>query len=234
MNILAKVGCALDALGLEPLDVKHAGGLIEAATAETFEYFSRGPTPFTERGMEDFIEYLLGPAATVPFCIVLPESGEHVGISTYLDIRPQHRGVEIGWTWIAERCRSSRVNPAMKLLLLGHAFEHLDAIRVCLKTDERNTLCKAAIEKLGAQREGIFRHALIMPDGFRRSSVMYSILAQEWPGVRARLEARGIDDDQLGRIHGPIGLDIGARTPAEIALAILAEIIDRLRKPVDS
>ena len=133
---------------------------------------------------------LLGRAVTVPFCVVDPATGQALGITTYLDIRPAHRGLEIGWTWYSPRARGTAINPACKLLLLGHAFERLGAIRVCLKTDERNARSRAAIFKLGAKFEGVMRENLIMPDGFHRSTAMYGVLAGEWPGVRRALEAR--------------------------------------------
>jgi N-acetyltransferase len=175
---------------LSPLLPEHAEDLLKAATPDTFRHFSRGPTPWTTDGMQAFIEFLLGPARTVPFCIADPASGQPIGITTYLDIRPLHRGLEIGWTWIAQSHRGTRTNPAMKLLMLEHAFEQRDAIRVCLKTDERNKRSQAAIAKIGATREGVLRHAVIMTDGFRRSTVMYSILADEWPSVREGLSSR--------------------------------------------
>ncbi len=140
--------------------------------------------------MKAFVEFLPGSAETVSFCISDIASGRPIGITTYLDIRPDHRGLDIGWTWISLDQRGTRTNPAMKLLMFEHAFERLGAIRVCLKTDERNTMSQAAIAKLGARREGVFRHAVIMEDGFRRSTVMYSILAAEWPSVRKGLMAR--------------------------------------------
>lgn len=176
---------------LAPLSADHAAGLARAAEShETFRYFSRGPETIDEAGMRAFIEYLLGPAATVAFCVLDPGTGEPIGVTTYLDIRPAHRGLEIGWTWYGPRARGTRVNPACKYLLLRHAFEGLGAIRVCLKTDERNARSRAAILKLGARFEGVLRENVIMRDGFHRSTAMYSILAAEWPGAKRGLEAR--------------------------------------------
>lgn len=173
---------------LVPLTTDHAAALARAAeSAETFRLFSRGPREVSEPGLREFIEYLLGPAQTVPFCVVDPTTDQPAGITTYLDIRPAHRGVEIGWTWYGPAWRGTRINPAAKLLLLEHAFEKLNAIRVCLKTDERNARSRAAILKLGASFEGILRRNIIMADGFERSTAMYSILADEWPGVKSRL-----------------------------------------------
>lgn len=174
---------------LEPLAVSHAPGLAEAAgSLETFAYFSRGPDRLDAEGMGAFVEFLLGPAETVAFCVMV--GGAPMGITTYLDIKAAHRGLEIGWTWYSPSVRGTKVNPACKLLLLGHAFETLRAIRVCLKTDERNARSRAAILKLGAQFEGVIRECVIMRDGFHRSTAMYSILSREWLDIRRRLESR--------------------------------------------
>ncbi len=176
---------------LEPLRLDHAADLATAAESlDTFALFSRGPAQTSEQGMADFIEYLLGPAQTVAFCVIDTATGRPLGITTYLDIRPAHRGVEIGWTWYGPSARGTRINPAAKLLLLEHAFDRLQAVRVCLKTDERNARSRAAILKLGATFEGVLRHNIIKADGFRRSTAMFSILESEWPHVRAGLHDR--------------------------------------------
>ncbi len=107
-----------------------------------------------------------------------------------MDVRPAHRGLEIGYTWIARAYQGTRVNPECKYLLLRHAFEKLGAIRVQLKTDGRNLQSQHAIEKLGAVKEGVLRKHLILPDGYVRDTVMYSITDSEWPHVKSRLEAR--------------------------------------------
>ena len=111
-------------------------------------------------------------------------------MTTYLDIRAPHDGLEIGWTWYAEEHRGTRVNPECKLLMLTHAFEMLKCVRVQLKCDERNMQSQRAIEKLGAKREGVLRRHGILPDGFVRNTVMYSIIDSEWPTVRSGLKAR--------------------------------------------
>lgn len=176
---------------LEPLRLEHAQELLSAAESpETFRLFSRGPREFNHSGMRQFIEFLLGPAQTVPFCVIDPASAKPIGITSYLDIKPAHRGLEVGWTWYSPSARGTKINPAAKLLLFEHAFERSGAIRVCLKTDERNARSRAAILKLGATFEGILRHTVIMADGFRRSSATYSILENEWPTVKAGLLAR--------------------------------------------
>ena len=103
---------------------------------------------------------------------------------------PKHRGLEIGFTWIAKPHQGTLVNPECKYLLLRHAFDDQHAMRVQLKTDLRNVQSQGAIEKLGAVREGVLRKHIIRPDGYLRDTVMYSITAEEWPAVRAKLEQR--------------------------------------------
>lgn len=137
-----------------------------------------------------YIEGRAAQTATMPFAMVLRESGRAVGSSCYLDMRPEHRGLEIGATFIGAAHRGTCVNPEAKLLMLAHAFDELGCIRVQLKCDARNMQSRRAIEKLGARREGVLRHNTIMGDGHLRDTVMYSILADEWPGVRRGLELR--------------------------------------------
>lgn len=116
-------------------------------------------------------------------------NGAAVGQTAYLTIRPEHDGVEIGGTWYARAAQGGPVNPACKLLLLTHAFD-AGAERVEFKTDVRNTPSRKAIEKLGAQFEGIHRKHMRIGDGTMRDSVYYAITRDDWPGVRARLEHR--------------------------------------------
>ena len=176
---------------LEPLSLEHAGELLDAAESpETFRYFSRWPQPWTVDGCRAFFAILLENPTVVPFCITLKATGRRVGVTTYLEIRPDHRGCEIGWTWLAPDQRGVRTNPEMKRLMLAHAFDACGAIRVQLKTDLRNLQSQRAIEKLGAVKEGVFRNHVIMLDGYYRSTVMYSMTAEEWPAVRERLDAR--------------------------------------------
>ncbi len=176
---------------LEPLSIDYAAELCNAAvSAETFRYFSRVPTPWNERGFAEYIEFLLGPALTVPFCVIDRRSDCPIGMTTYLSIAPANRSLEIGWTWLGPSARGTRINPAMKRLMLEHAFQEKGAIRVQLRTDFRNKQSRAAILKLGAVEEGIHRQDMLMHDGHRRDSVFYSILEEEWPHIRAGLDAR--------------------------------------------
>lgn len=125
-----------------------------------------------------------------PYALSLADSGALVGSTRFYDLSLPHRRTEIGWTWISRPWQRSFVNTEAKFLLLREAFEGLGLQRVALRTDGRNLQSQAAIERLGAKREGIWRKHLILPDGFTRDTVYYSILDSEWPEVKARLENR--------------------------------------------
>ncbi|HZA14547.1 MAG TPA: GNAT family N-acetyltransferase, partial [Myxococcaceae bacterium] len=129
-------------------------------------------------------------ADRLPFAILLSDSGEAVGSTSYLDIRTAHRALEIGSTWISPSHQGTQVNPESKLLLLRHAFETLGAVRVQLKTSSENTQSQRAIEKLGAVREGVLRSYQTRQNGQARDTVIYSVIAAEWPRVKARLQRR--------------------------------------------
>jgi len=124
----------------------------------------------------------------LPFTVIHLDSGRAIGATRYLNIRPQDRALEIGGTWYAVEFQRTAVNTECKYLLLKHAFEGLKCIRVQFKTDLRNERSQRALERIGAVKEGILRSHMITPDGYIRDSVFYSILASEWPLVRARLE----------------------------------------------
>jgi ribosomal-protein-alanine N-acetyltransferase len=121
---------------------------------------------------------------------VVKETGKAAGTTSYLEIRPEHRGLEIGYTWIGKEYQGTHVNPENKYILLRHAFETLGAIRVQLKTDGRNNQSQRAMAKLGLKFEGILRNHVILPDGFYRASVMFSATIEEWPELKAQIEAR--------------------------------------------
>ncbi len=117
-------------------------------------------------------------------------SGAVAGSTRFGNVAPEHRRVEIGWTFVGYPWQRTSVNTAAKLLLLTHAFERLGCVRVELKTDARNTVSRAAILRLGATEEGILRHHIVCADGHLRDTVYFSILAAEWPAVKAKLTAR--------------------------------------------
>ena len=133
-------------------------------------------------------------AGTVmPFVIVLKETGEVIGSTRFWKIDPVNRKLEIGSSWISARFQKTFVNTEAKYLMLRHAFEVLDCVRVQFTTDENNQKSRHAILRLGAQQEGIVRHERIMPDGRKRNSVRFSIIDDEWPQVRLNLERKLAD-----------------------------------------
>jgi len=131
----------------------------------------------------------IAAGARVSFAVRRLADGQLVGTTSYLNIRPRDRGVEIGSTFYRPEARGGAVNPECKLLLLSHAFE-AGAWRVELVTDGRNLRSQAAIAKLGAVREGVLRRHKLTWTGHVRDTVMFSIIADEWPSVRAGLQAR--------------------------------------------
>jgi ribosomal-protein-alanine N-acetyltransferase len=175
---------------LVPLSLEHAEGLLSVCGTDTFKYFWHFPKEWTVEGFRAYIQYLLEIPETQPFATTLRETGQPVGVTTYMDVRSAHRGLEIGNTWVGQDYQGTQVNPECKYLLLRHAFETLGAIRVQLKTDGRNLQSQRAIAKLGAKLEGTLRKFIIMPDGYLRDNVMFSVIAEEWPDVKAGLEAR--------------------------------------------
>lgn len=175
---------------LEPLTVGHAPGLWPHADPTIFEHTLEWPRDASEEAFADWVVDCLAKPDSQLFAIRLRETGELVGMTGYLEIRPAHRGLEIGRTWIGRAFQGTRVNPESKLLLLRHAFEDLGAARVQLKTDLRNVHSQRAIEKLGAVKEGVLRRYQMRSNGYIRDTVMYSIVAEEWPAVKAGLEAR--------------------------------------------
>jgi RimJ/RimL family protein N-acetyltransferase len=150
------------------------------------------PTPVTDlESMRRWVETALRQQAegtALPFVTVERSSGRIVGSSRFGTWVPEHRRVEIGWTWIAPAWQRTGVNTEAKLLMLRHAFETLGCQRVELKTDALNIRSRAAILRLGAREEGTFRKHMITEHGRVRDSVYFSIVDDEWPGVRARLE----------------------------------------------
>ena len=181
-----------DLVVLEPLSEEHADGLWAAAqepriwewlahvgsSREHFDYWFETSLEAAREGREGV------------FATRLKESGELVGSSRYLNVRPADRALEIGWTWLNPRAWRRGVNVEMKLLMLGRAFEALGCVRVELKTDARNERSRAAMTALPAQFEGVLRKHMIVPDVGIRDSAYFSVVDEEWPAVRANLEER--------------------------------------------
>lgn len=178
---------------LVPLHETHAEQLVGLCDASTFPYFTISPPAFDLTGMTAFVRTMMTLERTVAFAIIDAQSDEAVGMTAYSDIRSHHKGLEIGFTWLAPAARGTRINPQMKRLLLEHAFDQLHANRVQLKTDARNLHSQGAIAKLGATREGVLRKHLVAHDGYVRDTVMYSITREEWPAIRDKLDERLVE-----------------------------------------
>lgn len=175
---------------LVPLATCHAFDLARHAEPDIFRFSGAQPPTLDEFGFKRHIASLSSREDVVPFALVHRETGEAVGMTTYMEIRPQHRGLEIGATWISKAHQGTFVNPESKFLLLEHAFEVIGCDRVQIKCDGRNYQSQAAILKIGAYFEGCLRRHMVMPDGYVRDTMMYSILPDEWPDVKRRLKAR--------------------------------------------
>lgn len=177
---------------LEPLVPAHADALWEVARDPALWTLSTPPV----RSRADFDAYLAQAwrdtehGSTLTFATCSRSTGAVVGSTRFAAYAPEHARVEIGWTWIARGWQRTAVNTEAKLLMLAHAFETLGVERVELKTDALNARSRAAITRLGATEEGTLRHHMRTSDGRRRDTVYFSILAAEWPSVRAGLEAR--------------------------------------------
>lgn len=174
---------------LEPLRAEHAQGL--RAAAEDGELWKLWYTtvPAPDR-MEAEIARRLGlqqQGSMQPFA-VRDANGELAGMTTYMNIDAANRRVEIGSTWYAHRVQRTRLNTECKLMLLRHAFEQLDCIAVEFRTHWMNHQSRTAIARLGAKQDGVLRNHLRMPDGSLRDTVVFSIIASEWPAVRNHLQ----------------------------------------------
>ncbi len=125
--------------------------------------------------------------ALLPFAVIDKASGRAVGMTNYLNVEPEHRRVEIGGTWYRRSVQRSPINTECKLMLLGHAFEALDCIAVEFRTHFFNHQSRRGIERLGAKLDGILRSHQLAPNGSLRDTCVYSIIASEWPAVKAHL-----------------------------------------------
>jgi len=189
MNLVA-TALAHARVRLEPFEERHRAGLTAAAERDV-AIFAHMPFPIAERGYDPWFDSLRAEQAAgrwIPHAVIAPD-GRIVGQSCYLAIRPEHAGVEIGGTWYARDAQGTAINPAAKLLLLGHAFA-CGAERVEFKTDARNAQSRAALAKLGAAFEGIHRRQTRRPNGTMRDNAWFSVIREEWPELRARIEAR--------------------------------------------
>ncbi|HEY7531093.1 MAG TPA: GNAT family N-acetyltransferase [Gemmatimonadota bacterium] len=177
---------------LEPLSLDHLDALCEVGLDPELWRWTVSSV-LTRGAMASYVGTALEEAergTALPFATVERRSGRVVGSTRFANADPSHARVEIGWTWLASPWQHTALNTEAKLLMLGHAFERLGCVRVELKTDALNERSRRAILRLGAREEGILRSHMHAAGGRRRDTVYYSILADEWPAVRAGLEER--------------------------------------------
>ncbi len=171
---------------LEPLAEHHTADLQRAAAA-------LGPLWYTSIPKPDEIPAEIARRNSLPDMCAFAQidaSGTAVGMTTYMHATETDRRVEIGSTWLAPSAQRGLLNTEAKLLLLTHAFEELKCIRVEFRTHRMNQQSRRAIERLGAQLEGILRNHMVMPDGHLRDTAVYAIIAQEWPVIKTHLSAK--------------------------------------------
>jgi RimJ/RimL family protein N-acetyltransferase len=178
---------------LEPLSRAHTEGLFAAARDPEIWRFMPWNARASEASFDSWMEDALKRSSEgleVPFAIIARATGAPVGSTRYLTLRPEHRGLEIGWSWVAREAWGTGLNVEAKYLLLRHAFEALDCLRVEFKTDALNQRSRVALEALPARFEGIFRKHMVVRGGELRDSAYYAVTDDEWPVVKANLERR--------------------------------------------
>jgi RimJ/RimL family protein N-acetyltransferase len=178
---------------LEPMGLEHEDGLWQASRdARAWRWLSV-EQPQTREELREYLDAALANAADgteMPLVTVRRKDGRVLGSTRYLALRPEHRSLEIGWTWLHPDAWGTGANVEAKLLMLEHAFERLGCLRVELKTDARNERSRGAMAALPAQFEGVHRKHMLVRGGQRRDSAWYSVLDDEWPEVRANLLRR--------------------------------------------
>jgi N-acetyltransferase len=175
---------------LEPLTLHHLDALCAVGLEPSL--WALTTSRIATRGdMQRYVEAALDEQAVgsaLPFATVERATNTVVGSTRYGNIVPQHRRAEIGWTWIAPRWQRTAVNTEAKYLMLRHAFDVMACRRVELKTSALNARSRAAMLRIGATEEGTLRRHMVQPDGSARDSVYFSVIDEEWPAVRERLE----------------------------------------------
>ncbi|MDN4057862.1 GNAT family protein [Massilia sp. YIM B02769] len=174
---------------LEPLHLDHVDGLRAAAADGQLWNIRVTSVPEPHR-TQAYVHAALETPNRLAFAVVDAESNRVLGSTSYHDIVPELERVEIGYTWYAQSVQRSHVNTSCKLLLLSHAFDTLGCAVVGLRTDNFNFASQAAIERLGARKDGVIRHHGLRRDGTVRDTVMYSIVRGEWPEIKAQLHYR--------------------------------------------
>jgi RimJ/RimL family protein N-acetyltransferase len=214
-------------LRLEPLRPEHAEAFLAAASDhadEVFAHLSYDP-PTTPAEARAVIERLNAPADQIPYAVIDVGTGDLIGTTSFYEITPAVRSLAIGYTWIARRWWRSWVNTSAKLIMLRRAFGELGAERVVWHTDIRNTRSQNAILRLGATREGVLRHHRIRRDGSWRDTVIFSMLAAEWPAAELRLI------DRLARHPGDQPTD---RSTERVTQRVTEQMTERMtERPTD-
>ncbi|MDO8862201.1 GNAT family protein [Haliea sp. E1-2-M8] len=172
---------------LEPLSRDHAQGLFNRGRhAPDWQYMPR--SCFIDLAdTRQWIDEALAAGDQQPWAIVENGKNKIVGSTRYLNIRPEHRSLEIGWTWLGQEWQRTGVNTEAKALLLANAFERLHCLRVEFKVDARNLRSQRALERIGAIREGVLRKHMVVQRDFARDSVYFSVIDTEWEDVKRRL-----------------------------------------------
>jgi RimJ/RimL family protein N-acetyltransferase len=181
-----------EAVRLEPLSLDHLDALAQAGSHADMFRFVTGCGPNLEE-MRAFIEGALElqrSGSALPFATIHSASGRPIGSTRFGNIVPEHKRVEIGWTWITPPFQRTAVNTEAKYLMLRYAFEELGCNRVELKTDALNARSRAAILRIGAKEEGTLRSHMVNADGTLRDTVYFSVIAPEWPEVAENLLAK--------------------------------------------
>jgi RimJ/RimL family protein N-acetyltransferase len=178
---------------IEPLRAEHEAGLRAAASdPRIWRWMPLDPTGSDEAFHTWIVDALERASAGLdaPFCVCRAAGGEALGSTRYLALRPEHRGLEIGWTWLSPAAWGTPANAETKLLLMEHAFERLGCMRVEFKTDALNERSRAALEAIGARCEGVHRRHMLVRAGELRDSAWYSVIDSDWPATKAALAAR--------------------------------------------
>jgi RimJ/RimL family protein N-acetyltransferase len=178
---------------LEPLARQHVEGLWSAAQDEAVWRWMTTDAGRDEGSFRAWIEAALaaaGAGTEAPFAVLGAGDGRPVGSTRYLSLRPEHAGLEVGYTWLGRDAWGTGANAEAKLLLLEHAFDRHGCMRVEFKTNARNERARRALEALPARFEGVFHKHMLVRDGETRDSAWYSVTDDEWPAVRAALERR--------------------------------------------
>lgn len=180
-----------DLLRLEPLSLEHTDDLYQVGCDDRIWEYTTQPPFGSSAEVAGWIEETLlevSEGRQVAFAIIHKGWCQAVGSTRFFEIRPQHSALEIGYTWLGTACQGTGVNVMAKYLLLEHCFEELETVRVQFKTDVRNLRSRKALEKIGAREEGFLRKHMLLWNGHRRDSVVYSIIDDEWPRIRDRLQ----------------------------------------------